>query len=65
MRLDEEIDQLQDEYPNLRNFTAEQLREELLAIEADSYAEFVRTGQLNKELAPFLQGSFEQSKEPT
>jgi len=64
-RLDEEIGQLQDEYPNLRNFTAEQLREELLAIEADSYAEFVRTGQLNKELAPFLQGSFEQSKEPT
>jgi CPA1 family monovalent cation:H+ antiporter len=64
-RLDEEIDQLQDEYPNLRNFTAEQLREELLAIEADSYAEFVRTGRLNKELAPFLQGSFEQSKEPT
>ncbi|HBB33174.1 MAG TPA: sodium:proton antiporter [Cyanobacteria bacterium UBA8803] len=63
-RLDEEIDQLQDEYPNLRNFTAEQLRGELQAIEADTYAEFVRAGRLNKELAPFLQGSFEQSKEP-
>lgn len=34
---------------------AEQLRTELLAIEGDAYAEFVRAGWLNKELAPLLQ----------
>lgn len=50
-----EIDQLQDEYPNLQSFPAEQLRAELVAIEADTYAEFVRAGRLNKELSPFLQ----------
>ncbi|MDF5722606.1 MAG: sodium:proton antiporter [Rhizonema sp. PD37] len=50
-----EIQQLQQEYPNLQNFAVEQLQEELLAIEMDSYAKFVRTGQLNKELTPLLE----------
>ncbi|MEJ1930960.1 sodium:proton antiporter [Nostoc sp. NIES-2111] len=49
-----QIDKLHDEYPNLRNFTTEQFRDELLAIEADTYAEFVRSGRLNNELAPLL-----------
>ncbi len=49
------IDRLQNEYPNLQEFTNEQLRLELLTIEADTYAEFVKAGRLNKELAPFLQ----------
>ncbi|MEA5581384.1 sodium:proton antiporter [Nodularia harveyana UHCC-0300] len=49
------IDKLQAEYPNLRTFTTEQFREELLAIEADTYAEFVRAGRLNTELASMLE----------
>ncbi len=49
------IDKLLDEYPNLQSFTTEQFRGELLSIEADTYAEFVRSGRLNKELAPMLQ----------
>ncbi|MBD2488647.1 sodium:proton antiporter [Aulosira sp. FACHB-615] len=53
--LQEKIDKLLDEYPNLQEFTAEELRGELLAIEAETYAEFVRAGKLNKELSPFLQ----------
>lgn len=53
-RIEAEIDQLQDAYPDLRNFANEQLRSELLALEADTYAEFVRSGQLNKELEPLL-----------
>ena len=54
-RLETEIDQLQDEHPNLREFATEQLRSQLLAIEAEAYAEFVQAGRLNRELAPFLQ----------
>lgn len=50
-----EIDKLQGEYPNLQSFTAEQFRGELLAIEADTYAEFVKSGRLNKELASMLE----------
>ncbi len=49
-----EINQLQQEYPNLQSFITEQLREELLAIEANTYAEFVKAGRLNKELSPLL-----------
>jgi len=49
------IDKLQDEYPNLQTFITEQFRGELLAIEADTYAEFVKSGRLNKELASMLE----------
>ncbi|NJR40426.1 MAG: sodium:proton antiporter [Leptolyngbyaceae cyanobacterium CSU_1_4] len=50
-----EVETLQNEYPNLQDFMIEQLQGELLAIEADTYAEFVRSGRLNQELAPLLQ----------
>ncbi|MFH7028499.1 MAG: cation:proton antiporter [Heteroscytonema crispum UTEX LB 1556] len=53
--LQAEVEKLQDEYPNIQDFTIEQLRQELLAIEADTYAEFVRSGRLNQVLSPFLQ----------
>ncbi|OWY67914.1 Na+/H+ antiporter [cyanobacterium TDX16] len=49
-----EIEQLQTEYPDLKSFTAQQLRDELLATEANTYAEFVKAGRLNKELSPLL-----------
>lgn len=57
-RLETEIEQLQNEYPNLSSYITEQLREELLTVEANTYAEFVQTGRLNRELAPFLQQAF-------
>ena len=54
-RLEEEVNRLQNEYPNLRTFIAERLRQELLSIEADTYAEFVRAGRLTQELSLFLE----------
>jgi CPA1 family monovalent cation:H+ antiporter len=54
-RLQTEIDQLQNKYPNLGRFMTEQIQQELLGVEADTYAEFVRTGRLNRELAPLLE----------
>ena len=62
-KLENEIDKLMNENPNLREFTTEQLRSELMAIEADTYAEFVRVGRLNQELAPTLQLMFNQDGE--
>jgi CPA1 family monovalent cation:H+ antiporter len=59
--IEEKIDILQIEHPNLRTFAREQLRNELLAVEADTYAEFVRNGRLNQELAPMLQEVLEES----
>ena len=53
-KIDSEIANFQKTYPNLKEFSLEQLREELLAIEADTYAELVKAGRLSRELAPFM-----------
>jgi CPA1 family monovalent cation:H+ antiporter len=50
-----EIENLQRSHPEIQAFATEQIREELLAIESDTYAEFIRAGQLKDELAPLLQ----------
>ena len=61
--LQSEIDQLHNEYPDLRDFSHELLWEELTAIEADTYAEFVRAGRLNSKLAPLLAENLTQVEE--
>lgn len=60
--VEQKIDQLRVQEPKLQEFARSQLREELLAIEAETYAEFVRAGRLNKELAPFLQQAIAQEE---
>jgi CPA1 family monovalent cation:H+ antiporter len=50
----DKIEKLLAEYPNLQNFMNEQLRQELLDVEANTYAQLVQTGQLQRELAPLL-----------
>lgn len=47
---------LKQSNPEILVYAAEQVRDELLAIESNTYAEFIRTGQLNDELAPLLEG---------
>lgn len=51
----EKLTKLEQQNEVIRNFATEQLREELLAIESDTYAEFIRAGQLKDELTPLLQ----------
>ena len=53
--IEEKITKLQNNYPQLRTFNMEKLREELLDIEADTYAEFIHSGKLNTNLSPLLQ----------
>lgn len=53
--LQEDLTKLQRSNPEILSFAAEQVRNELLAIESDTYAEFIRAGQLKDELAPLLQ----------
>ncbi|MGK7943475.1 MAG: cation:proton antiporter, partial [Microcystaceae cyanobacterium] len=49
--IEEEITAMQQKYPQLRSLDMEQLRETLLDIEADTYAEFIRAGRLNSNLS--------------
>ena len=53
--IEDKIYKMQCEHDNLRSLTMEQLNEELLDIEADTYAEFIRAGKLNENLSPVLQ----------
>lgn len=53
--VNQEITQLQQSYPQLRSLEQEQLRDQLLDVEAETYAEFIRAGKLNNNLSPLLQ----------
>jgi len=53
--LTDEIIQLQKEYPQLRTLVMEQIQDKLLDIEADTYAELIRAGRLDKKLSPLLE----------
>ncbi|NEO85284.1 MAG: sodium:proton antiporter [Spirulina sp. SIO3F2] len=61
--VEEEITQLQTQHPQLLTVSMEQLQEELVDIEADTYAEFIRAGRLNNNLSPMLQGVLNQAIE--
>jgi CPA1 family monovalent cation:H+ antiporter len=51
----DKISKLDNQYPNVRDFAKTQLRNELLAIEASTYADFLRAGRLNRQLSPLLE----------
>lgn len=53
--IEENIDQLENDYPQLRTLAMEQLSDKLVDIESDTYAEFIRAGRLNNNLTPLLQ----------
>ncbi len=52
--VEEAITKMQQENPPLRSLDMEQLREQLLDIEADTYAELIRSGRLSNNLSPLL-----------
>jgi CPA1 family monovalent cation:H+ antiporter len=54
-RLQTELADLQSNYPDLQTIIAEQLRDELLAIESETYAELVQAGRLDRELSLLME----------
>ena len=54
-----DLAQLRQQHPDLQTFALEQVQDELLAIETDTYAELIRAGQLKDELSPMLQSMLE------
>lgn len=51
----EEITKMQKVHPEYQELMTEQLQEEMLAIESDTYAEFIRAGRLKSSLSPLLE----------
>ncbi|HEY9666221.1 MAG TPA: sodium:proton antiporter, partial [Coleofasciculaceae cyanobacterium] len=56
--IQEEINQFYNQSPQLRDLATDQLQGDLRAIEAEAYAEFVRSGQLNELPSSLLQNVF-------
>jgi CPA1 family monovalent cation:H+ antiporter len=63
--LQEKLVNLEHRHPDIQRYAYEQLREELLAIESDTYAEFIRAGQLKQDLVPLLEGLPDRIAETT
>ncbi len=61
--IQEKITQLQNLNPELKNFSMNKLRENLLVIEADTYADLMLKGELNNNLSPILQEIISLKKE--
>jgi CPA1 family monovalent cation:H+ antiporter len=57
-KFQQEINQLREQHPQLRDFSVKQHQEKLLDIEADTYAKFVQAGLLKNKLSPLLQEVF-------
>jgi CPA1 family monovalent cation:H+ antiporter len=50
----DEIKRLQAQYPQFQQLITDQLRDEMVAVESDTYAEFIRAGRLKETLSPML-----------
>ncbi|MGF1514177.1 MAG: cation:proton antiporter [Elainellaceae cyanobacterium] len=61
----DEISTLQRLHPDFRELQNEQLEEEMLAIESDTYAEFIRAGRLKDSLSPLLEDVLASGSERT
>jgi CPA1 family monovalent cation:H+ antiporter len=53
--IQEKITTMQNNHPQIKTLNMDKLREKLLDIEADTYAEFIRSGRLTSNLSPLLQ----------
>ena len=54
---------MSEQFPKLREISLEELKETLLDIEADTYAEFIRSGRLDKNLSPALEDVLYQAQD--
>jgi len=51
----EEIIKMQQIHPEYQEIMVDQMRDEMLAIESDTYADFIRSGRLKDSLTPLLE----------
>lgn len=60
-KIQEEIEVMQRDHPNLSKILIDRLNESLVAIEADTYAQFIRSGYLKEEINPLLESLLEDA----
>ncbi|MEM6840337.1 MAG: cation:proton antiporter, partial [Cyanobacteria bacterium P01_C01_bin.120] len=60
--IQEEMRVMQRDNPELSKILIERLNENLVAIEADTYAQFIRAGYLKEEITPLLESLLENNE---
>ena len=60
--IEQKITKMQQTHPEFKTVIMEKLRQNLLEIEADTYAELIRKGDLNNNISPILQEIIAQEK---
>jgi CPA1 family monovalent cation:H+ antiporter len=60
--IQEEMRVLQRDHPDLSEILISRLNESLVAIEADTYAQFIRSGYLKEEITPLLESLLEAAE---
>lgn len=61
--IEEDMQVLQRDHPELSEILINRLNESLVAIEADTYAQFIRAGYLKEEITPLLESLLETSND--
>ncbi|MEA5522616.1 Na+/H+ antiporter [Limnoraphis robusta Tam1] len=62
-QVQEKLDQLQEQHPQLQEISLKLLLEEMVDIEANTYAELIRSGRLDNNISPILWEVFEGQEE--
>lgn len=60
--IQEDMRVMQRDHPELSNILIDRLNESLVAIEADTYAQFIRAGYLKEEIQPLLESLLETAE---
>lgn len=62
-RIQQDINELLAKHPSLQALDMERVQEQMVDIEADTYAEFIRAGRLNENISPLLQEALIEADE--
>jgi CPA1 family monovalent cation:H+ antiporter len=57
------LDEMEEKHIQLQELSMKMTLEEMIDIEADTYAEFIRSGRLNNQISPILWHAFETKEQ--
>ena len=64
-RIQNKLDEMEEKHLQLQELSIKMTLEEMIDIEADTYAEFIRSGRLNNQISPILWQAFIEKEEQT
>jgi CPA1 family monovalent cation:H+ antiporter len=62
-KIQSKLDEMEEKYLQLQELSIKMTLEDMIDIEADTYAEFIRSGKLNNQISPILWKAFETKEQ--